>query len=194
MLETYTRPHVQKHLNRIASLLKILRLTPLRITILAFFAGVFSSFCLAHRQVIPALALMWLSGLLDSLDGSLARLLNNQNPWGAYNDLISDRMVESGLMVGFLVWQPQHSLAYLIFMVALLFHFSTFLAAGSLFKNSGPKSMHYDVSIVERAEAFIIFSLMMLFPDRIGPLLTGLNCVIFLSGCARYFRVWQHTK
>ncbi|MGE4168292.1 MAG: hypothetical protein AB7E68_01985 [Candidatus Babeliales bacterium] len=79
-------------------------------------------------------------------------------------------------------------------MIALLFHFSTFLAAGALFENTGSKSMHHDHSLVERAEAFIVFSLMMLFPHQLHLLLMAFNTIIFLDGALRCYRITQNLK
>jgi len=41
-----------------------------------------------------------------------------------------DRMVEASVILGFAISHPQHMFAYLLFFVAVLLHFSTFVAAG----------------------------------------------------------------
>jgi len=77
----------------------------------------------------------------------------------------------------------------IVFLIAVLLHFSTFLAAGALFKNTGPKSMYYDSSLVERAEAFVVFFLMLLMPEYAYYSLMCFNGLVFCSGIARYTRV-----
>ena len=158
-------------------------------TLCAFIFGVLSAFCIGYEYTSYALIFLWLSGLCDVLDGTIARLTNTTHPFGAYTDLIADRMVEAALMVGFAVRYPEHYLTYIFFLIALLFHFSTFVVSGLVFENKGPKSMHYDRSIVERAEAFVVFSFMMLYPQAIFYILMPFTVIIFISGCTRFIRV-----
>lgn len=191
MLDTYVRPYIQPVLNVVSSLFIALRFTPLTVTFLAFVTGIISAVFLSQDHVLSACALMWLSGLLDCVDGTIARLERTSTNWGAYNDLIADRMVEAAIIAGFAFWRPVLMPVCFAFIVAVLFHFSTFAIAGSLFKNHGPKSMHYEASIVERGEAFIIFTLMMIFPQQSYLLLFGLTTLIALTAFARYLRFSQ---
>jgi archaetidylinositol phosphate synthase len=194
MLETRVRHKVQPLFNGIAILLQSCYATPLRITGCAFLFGIAAAVMLAMDYTTTAIALLWLSGLCDILDGTLARLLESEEPWGAYNDLISDKLVESALIIAFYIWQPQFAFVYLIYMVAMLFHSSTFVAANALIKGRGKKSAHYDNSIIERAESFIVFTGMMLLPEYIGIMLMGLSCVLVMAGVMRYFRVLKHVN
>jgi archaetidylinositol phosphate synthase len=194
MLETHLRKYVQPACNTLGCLFISVGLTPDKITLLAFISGILSAVALALHYTIFALLFLWISGFLDIMDGTVARITQKAHAFGAYSDLIADRMVESALMVGFTFAYSDYYLAYITFLIALLFHFSTFLAAGALFKNEGPKSMHYDRSLVERAEAFVVFSAMMLFPTYIFPLLMTFNLFIFGSGISRYIRVYRDTK
>ena len=186
MLEHHIRPACQKYFDLLAVRIPI---TANQMTLCALIFGIVSAFLLAQGSMLTALVFLWLSGLCDVLDGTIARLTPAASPFGAYADLIADRMVESVLMIGFAIQYPDNSLSYLLFMVALLFHFSTFVVAGSVFRNKGPKSMHYDRSIVERAEAFVVFSSMMLYPQWLWYILTPFTVIVFLSGCARFLRV-----
>ncbi len=189
MLEHHLRPKCQKYFDLLGIHITKFPVTANQMTLCALICGIVSAVFIAKGYTWPALAFLWLSGLCDVLDGTIARLTNTTHPFGAYTDLIADRMVESALMIGFALQYPEHYLGYLVFMVALLFHFSTFIVAGSVFKNNGPKSMHYDRSIVERAEAFVVFSFMMLYPQGIFYILTPFTVIVFMSGCARFMRV-----
>ena len=189
MLEQLLRPQCQRYFDNLGGRLRSFSITPNQMTLCAFLTGIGAALSLSLSMNIVALCLLWLSGLCDVLDGTLARLTNSMHPFGAYTDLISDRMVESALILGFALRYPEHYLGYIIFLIAVLFHFSTFVVAGAVMKNDGPKSMHYDRSLIERAEAFILFSLMILFPSYIYPLLVPFNALIFISGIARFMRV-----
>ena len=164
-------------------------ITANQVTLCAFLLGLLAAVSVSFNYPMAAFVFLWLSGIADVLDGTVARLTNAVHPFGAYTDLISDRLVESALILGFALQYPEHYLAYIVFLIALIFHFSTFIVAGSVFKNTGPKSMHYDRSIVERAEAFIVFSCMIFYPGVITYILMPFNVIIFLSGFSRFLRV-----
>ncbi len=54
--------------------------------------------------------------------------------------------------------------------------------------------MHYDRSIVERAEVFVLFACMIIAPHYQRPLLSTLTMVIFMAGLNRIRRVWLLTN
>ena len=191
MLDTYLRPKVQPFCNIIGRCLLWFYCTPYMLTSAAFIAGLACGAAIICNYMYVACALLLCSGLCDMLDGTVARLSNTANPKGAYIDLISDRMVESVFIFSLAVAHPQYYYLYLLFFVGLLLHFTTFIAAGALFENTGPKSMYYDTSFIERAEAFMAFTLMLLFPAYIFFILTVLNVGIFLSAIARFIRVMK---
>lgn len=190
MLERFIRPKIQSFFN-ILSLVIGKRTTPNQITLGAFITGLLSALCIALSYNLLALILLWLSGLFDLLDGSIARLYNKKSNVGAFIDLISDRLVESALILGFAYQMPENMWAYLYFLCALLFHFSTFVTAGALFKNTGNKSLHHEYSYIERAEAFIVFSLMMLLPSYSFWILTLFSILIFLDAGNRLFNIYR---
>lgn len=192
MLEQHVRAKAQPIFDRVGSFLIPYNITPNMITLVAFVLGIFSGIMVGLGQLITALIFLVLSGLLDILDGTVARLGHRSQKIGTYVDLISDRMVEAAVILGFAIQYPQHSLSYIIFLIAVLMHFSTFVVAGALFPNMGKKSMHYDKSIVERAEAFVVLFFMMLFPQYIFGALTLLNTVIIAAAVTRFARVWKY--
>lgn len=195
MIETNLRLRVQPAFDYLGSLL-ITHVTHSAnaITLCACITGFLASYCIAIAHFNMALFLLLCSGICDILDGTVARLLRTSHKLGAYLDLISDRMVEASIMLGFAYRYPQHQFTYLLFLTALLFHFSTFVVAGALWPNNGSKSMHYDISFIERAEAFIIFMLMLLFPDYNNVLLMALNGAIFATGYTRLLRVIRYAS
>ncbi len=189
MIETLLRPKVQPFFNTLGTLLNRLSLTPNIITACAFSSGVLCALAIIFDCPLYALFFLIISGLCDVLDGTLARLQQKAHPLGAYIDLIADRMVEALFIYACAIAYPAPMHAYLIFYIVLLLHFTTFMAAGALFKNNGTKSMHYDACLIERAEAFIIFGAMLLLPHYIMWLLMTLNIGIFASAICRFVRI-----
>lgn len=189
MIETTFRPRAQPIFDAIGIHLHAYNFSPNILTLFSFISGVLCSCAVIHNHFFIALFLLVLSGFCDVLDGTLARLQNNAKPLGAYIDLISDRMVEALFIYACAITFPEHIHAYFMFYIALLLHFTTFVAAGALFKNDGNKSMHYDACLIERAEAFIIFGAMLLLPHYINWLLMTLNIGILISALSRFWRV-----
>jgi len=170
------------------------KITANMVTCAAFFLGLCAALALSLGYALLSLLLLWCSGLLDVVDGSIARLTHASNPFGAFIDLISDRMVECALILSFSFLYPQNSFFYCLFLTSILLHFSTFVLAGALFKNEGEKSMHYDHSLVERAEAFVVFSCMILIPSYQLTVLIIFTGIVFAGGIQRMLKVWNYTQ
>ncbi|MBI9012436.1 MAG: CDP-alcohol phosphatidyltransferase family protein [Clostridiales bacterium] len=194
MIDTKLRKKVQPFFDTIAKGFVKLKIRPNTITLLAFVIGIISAIFIGLEWMMLALILLWISGLFDVLDGTVARITGKSSSVGAYMDLILDRMVEATVILGFYHAYPEHTLMYLLFFVAVLFNFTTFIVAGALFKNEGNKSMYYDVGIAERTETFIVFSLMMLLTSYIYWILLAFNAIVFLTGFIRFYRVLKYTK
>lgn len=189
MIDTRLRHHVQPLFDRAGRQMYRAGFTPGQITAAAFVIGISAGIFISRQWMGPALVLLWLSGSLDVLDGTVARLSGSTTNTGALLDLILDRMVEAAVILGFYFLAPEHTLAYLLFFVGVIFNFSTFLAAGALFPNTGGKSMHYDPGILERTETFLLFTGMILWPAGRFGLLMVFNTLMFITGILRFYRL-----
>ncbi len=194
MLDSNARKYIQKGMDAVATYSGLIRLHPNVITTMAFVLGLICAFAISEGYTIAAFVLLWVSGALDVLDGTVARLTNKSSKFGAYLDMIFDRMVEAAIILGFYFLDPQHALTYLLFFVAVLFNFTTFMLAGNFFTNTGVKSMHYDFGLAERTETFIFFSLLILFPTYIVLILNIFNALTFVTGVVRIIRIGIATK
>ncbi|MBK5241225.1 CDP-alcohol phosphatidyltransferase family protein [Clostridium sp.] len=194
MIDTRWRGRFEPMFNFLARILVSLKIKPNAITIVAFAIGLFSAIFIGFNKPIVALILLWISGLLDALDGSVARLTGKSSPQGAYMDLIFDRMVEAFIILGFTILAPANYIAYILFYISVIFNFTTFIVAGALFKNASEKSMHYDTGIAERTETFIVFSLMLIFTNHITIILMLFNGIIFFTGIIRFHKVIKYSK
>ncbi|AOY78468.1 CDP-alcohol phosphatidyltransferase family protein [Clostridium formicaceticum] len=194
MIDSKWRSKFQPLFDKMGKKLVTHNITPQAITWGAFVLGVVASIVVIQGWMLLSIALLWLSGLLDVLDGTVARLTRKSTKAGAYMDLILDRMVEAFYILAFAYKFPEGNYAYLLFYIAVIFNFTTFIVAATLFQNKGVKSIHYDVGIAERTETFIIFTLMGLFSYYIFPILMIFNVIIFITGIIRFKRVLNHCK
>ena len=194
MVDSRLRKHFQKLFDALASVLIRTGATADALTIAALVTGIAAAAALIPGWYLLSLALLWLSGLWDVLDGSMARLSGGGTPAGAFMDLIFDRVVEAAFIITFAITLPELNTAALLFLGAVIFNFSTFMLAGKLFENTGVKSMHYDDGLIERTETFIAFSVMLLFPAGAVPVLWIFNALILITGIIRFAKILRLAK
>ena len=140
--------------------------SPLTVTLIGVASGILIPLFLYLHQSISALVLLGISGFCDTLDGSLARHKKLSSPAGAVLDIVADRLVEWAILLGLFLYAPESRGFMTIWMLgSVLLCITTFLVVGIFQENSSEKSFHYSPGLVERAEAFIFFSLMILFPN-----------------------------
>ncbi len=192
MIDTDVRKHVQSSFDLLAKKSLLVHLHPNFITTLGLLTGVTCAVLIGFGHLWEAFILLWVSGLLDVLDGTVARITGKTSSIGAYLDLIFDRVVEGAIIFSFYFIAPQFAIFYFVFFMGAMFNFTTFMLAGTLFKNTGKKSMHYDIGLVERTESFITFGLMMLFPAFIPYILGLFNFLMILTGIIRIYRIIKH--
>jgi len=193
MIDTKLRGVMQPHFNKIGYVFLRCGLKPNTITWIAFGVGILSGLLTSLDMRFLAFGTLWISGLLDVIDGTVARLSNKSSVKGAYMDLILDRMVEAAFILGFTFLAPQGYLAYIIFLISVIFNFSTFIVAGALFRNTGLKSMHYDIGLIERTETFIVFSSMLFLKEYAFLILTVFSILIILTGIIRFIRIMKYS-
>jgi len=140
--------------------------SPLTVTLIGAASGILIPLFLYFHLSITALVFLVISGFCDTLDGSLARHKDLSSPRGAVLDIVADRLVEWAILLGLFLYAPESRGLMTIWMLgSVLLCITTFLVVGIFQENSSERSFHYSPGLIERAEAFIFFSLMILFPN-----------------------------
>ena len=140
--------------------------SPLTVTLIGAASGILIPLFLYFHLSITALVFLGISGFCDTLDGSLARHKDLSSPRGAVLDIVADRLVEWAILLGLFLYAPESRGLMTIWMLgSVLLCITTFLVVGIFQENSSERSFHYSPGLIERAEAFIFFSLMILFPN-----------------------------
>ncbi|MBB72594.1 MAG: hypothetical protein CMF50_09375 [Legionellales bacterium] len=191
MLEAYIRPTfdriIANPINR--QLAKRWSVEPIHLTILAVVLGMVASFCIAVGWRWGAVGLLLASGLCDVLDGHLSRELGTDSPMGSLLDIMGDRLVEFIIVLGFYAYAPAvRSLLCLLMLGSILLCITSFLVVGIYSVNNGEKSFHYSSGLMERAEAFIFFIAMIVWPQYFTILATLFVILVLLTAA---HRVWQ---
>ena len=183
MFDTRARKYGDPLFGKLANLLLGWKLTPTHVTALAFLFGLGAGALLYFGLPIPAVLVLWFSGLLDAVDGTMARLSGRSSMFGAVLDVTGDRVVELSLVWALALRRPDCLIPMLALVSCILLSMTVFLTTGMLVKNNSQKSFYYPAGLMERTEGFIMFSLMMLFPHQL-PLLTWLfaGFILFTAG------------
>jgi archaetidylinositol phosphate synthase len=132
-----------------------------RATALAAITGGVSGVAFACGHNAAGLAALWISATLDAVDGTIARDYERSTAFGGVLDLSSDRLVEAAALLG-VVWnRPFLSLPALVVMASWYINITVFLTVGAASKG-GEKLIEYPPGILERAEAFIFITVLVL--------------------------------
>jgi archaetidylinositol phosphate synthase len=166
MLDTNARKYVQPLLDLVARSCQRVGISANALTIMGMLVGVIAAAVVGSGYPIAGFLVLWLSGLIDAADGTLARL-TAPSAMGAILDITFDRVVEVS-MIAALAWRfPGARYELLILAGIIAIAMSLFLSIGAAIQNKSVKSFHYAPGLGERTEAFICFSLMILDSERL---------------------------
>ena len=166
MLDTNARRFVQPLLDAVARACASTGISANALTTAGMLVGVAAAGLVALGHPIAGFLVLWLSGLLDAADGTLARLTTS-TPMGAILDITFDRVVELS-MVTALAWRfPDARFELVILAGIIAIAMSLFLSIGAAVQNASVKSFHYAPGLGERTEAFICLSLMIVDAERL---------------------------
>lgn len=170
------------------------RLSPNVITWFAGLLGVLVLPALYFNHILLAIGLLLLSGYCDTLDGTLARSTEQSSAWGSVLDITMDRLVE--FTVVFALWSVDPTRAFWCFLMlgAMLLCITSFLVVGIFSANNSHKSFHYSPGLMERAEAFVFFIVMMLWQNAF-VILAALFCfLVTLTAVVRLYQFYAQEK
>ena len=169
------------------------KISPNTITILSGVAGILIIPALVIEYKWLAVFFLLLSGYFDTLDGSLARKQNKASQIGSALDIVMDRFVEWAVVFAFYLVDSNRAVLCFFMLAANMICVTSFLVVGIFVEQNNHKSFFYHEGLMERAEAFIFFSLMMIFPNYFTPLAIIYIFLVFLTAFLHlnFFNNWQ---
>ena len=167
MLDTHGRKYVEPIIESVANAFINRNISANKVTVLAFVLGISSGGWMLLGQPLIATAVLWISGLLDAVDGAIARKTGTSSSWGALMDITFDRIVELSVIISLAVLYPQARLVLIMLTGSIIISMTVFLTVWALSKNTKNKAFYYQAGLAERTEGFIMSSLMMLFSNHI---------------------------
>ena len=168
MLDTHARKFADPLFERIARFLLRRNLTPTHVTLAALIFGLCAGLLLYCNLPLAAVLVLWFSGLLDAVDGSMARQSGASSLFGAVLDVPGDRVVELSFVWALALRHPDCAVPLLALVSCILLSMTVFLTTGMLAQNHSSKSFYYPSGLMERTEGFVMFSLMALVQTELA--------------------------
>ncbi|MEG0775671.1 CDP-alcohol phosphatidyltransferase family protein [Clostridium sp.] len=167
MLDTKGRKYIQPLFEKVANFTIKRGITANQVTIVAFLVGIIAAIAVCFGNAVVGVALLWLSGFLDALDGTIARKTNSSSSIGTLMDILFDRIVEIAMLLAIECMTNSVNIGIYISIVlsAIIISMTVFLTVGALVEKSGNKSFYYQAGLAERTEGFIMISLAAILPD-----------------------------
>lgn len=185
MLDTNCRKFVQPFIAFGAKFFMKLGMNANQVTIIALILGVTSGVLTYLGMPILALSILWLSGYLDAVDGTLARE-KGSTPFGTVMDITFDRIVEIALIIGLAFRAPEQVYLLLFLACSIIVTMTIFLTTGTMADKVSEKSFYYQSGLAERTEGFIMFSLMIVFSSYQAPLTIIFTGMILFTSVQRF--------
>ena len=186
MLDTHARRLVQPLFDGLARACARRGVGPLQVTLWAAALGVMAAVVLVLGRPAIFLLCLWLSGLLDAVDGTLARHAGTASRAGALLDIVCDRVVEVLVIVAFGVRFPDARLELLILCAAIIMSLTVFLTAAAALPATSSKSFHYQAGLAERSEGFLFLSIMALWPQGVGAVALIFALAVIVTAGQRF--------
>jgi archaetidylinositol phosphate synthase len=157
------RPVLRNLQSRVARVLYVSGLGANSATIIGGILGVTAGGLFAHQNLVLGILTLGSSGIMDALDGTIARECEAATAWGGVLDLTFDRIVEAAVLLG-LIW-PRSSLQLpaAVVLATWYVNITVFMATGAAL-GASEKLIHYPPGLVERTEALIFFVLLAVAP------------------------------
>lgn len=190
MLDTNARKYLQPLLDHVARVCLRLGISANALTCIGMLVGLAAAVLVLREHVVAGVMVLWLSGLIDAADGTLARM-TAPSPMGAILDITFDRMVEVAMIVALACNYPDARFELVILAGIIAIAMSLFLSIGAAVANQSIKSFHYAPGLGERTEAFICMSLMVLDSARLAMWTWVFIGVIVFTMAQRMFHAYR---
>jgi len=186
MLDTHGRKYFQPLIYKVAKLFMKYNFSANQVTVIAFILGISTGVFAYYGMGVVGVVLMWISGLLDAVDGTIARE-KGSSPFGTVLDITFDRLVEIAIIMGLALRFPGEQFEFLLLTCSIIFSMTVFLTTGMMAEKNGQKSFYYQAGLAERTEGFIFFSFMLLFPGYLSIIIIIFFGLIILTAVQRMY-------
>lgn len=166
-IETHYYQFLERYL---VPVLVYLKLTPNHISFMGLLTSILAGICFVYSSFWGGV-LTLLTGLLDTLDGSLARALGQAKNFGAFLDSVLDRYTELIIYLG--IWAYFYRLKMMTPFLSLLILFILFGSLMVSYARARAEGLgeHCLVGLFQRGERIILIGLAGIFNPFVNQLL-----------------------
>lgn len=186
MLDTHCRKYIQPFILGGANILMKLKFSANQVTILALFLGLATGYLVYLDHPFIGLGLLWISGYLDAVDGTIART-KGSTPFGTVMDITFDRLVEIGIILGMACRYKEFTFILLVLACTIIVSMTIFLVTGTMANKKSEKSFYYQAGLAERSEGFIMFSTMIILGEKAYWVIIIFIIMIVVTVLQRFF-------
>jgi archaetidylinositol phosphate synthase len=166
-----------------------------QVTLIAFVIGLIPSVLIYFGvPSLIAIVVLWISGFLDAVDGTVARKTKTSSPFGTIMDITFDRVVEISLILVFALKFSNNVFAFVLLACAIIVSMTIFLTVGAASDKVSEKTFYYQAGLAERTEGFIMFSIMALLPQYIDILAFIFAGLIIFTALQRFHEAYKFFK
>ncbi len=194
MLDSHGRKLINPAIEKTAEFFIERKVSANSVTKLAFLVGILASLTIYFYSSLLGVGLLWISGFLDAVDGSIARLNHESTDFGTLMDISFDRLVEIGIILVLALKYPEARLSLLFLSTAIICSMTVFLTVGALSDKKSQKTFYYQPGLMERTEGFIMFSIMAVFPKYIVYTTSIYGILVFFTAGQRFFEARRILK
>ncbi len=190
MLDGRLRATVSRGLTPIGRGLERAGVGPDGLTALGLGLSVLTALLVASGHLVWGVVGLTASGLVDLLDGSVARTSGRASPRGAFFDSVADR-VSDAVVFGGVAWYLERTsgrgaiLAFAAVALAMLISYERAKAEGLGYDARG--------GIMERAERMVLLGIGMAF-DVLVPVLWIMVVLMAVTAVHRFVKVWRQAS
>lgn len=195
MFDEQLRVFKEAVLTRVARL-GLLRVPPLALTLLGLLFGVLTAVALAGQQYAWGFLFWFLNRLFDGLDGTVARLTQQQSDLGGYLDILLDFVVYAIIPLG-LAWGRPSSAVYpaLAFLLATFYvnaaswmYLAAVLEKRRLGRTDKLTTTEMPDGLVGGGATILFYTLFILFPAYLSQLFAVMAALVVVTIAQRL--VW----
>jgi archaetidylinositol phosphate synthase len=195
MLDSKARKMIQPIFDNSANFFIKRNISANQVTLIAFAIGLMPAVLIYfNTPTIIAIAILWFSGFLDAVDGTVARKTKTSSPFGTIMDITFDRLVEISLLLVFALKYSTNVLAFVLLACSIIVSMTIFLTVGAASDKVSEKTFYYQAGLAERTEGFIMFSIMAFLPQFIDIIALIFATMIIITATQRFFEAYKFFK
>lgn len=195
MLDSKARKIIQPIFDNSATFFIKRNISANQVTLIAFVIGLMPSVLIFFNiPTIIAILVLWLSGFLDAVDGTVARKTKTSSPFGTIMDITFDRLVEISLLIVFAWKYSTNMMVFVLLACSIIISMTIFLTVGAASERVSEKTFYYQAGLAERTEGFIMFSIMAFLPQFIDFIAMIFAAMILFTAVQRFYEAYRFFK